>query len=268
MRPALAGLLAGLLLGFGVPPVARAAAEPAPLPDAASVMHKVLERAQNNGGEDLASRYAYEKRSTVEEFDSSGKVTKTTEEVFNVFPIQGVPYSRLVRTKGRDLTEKEIKEQNRKEDEFRRNLARPGVAQSKTNEGWLDPALVERFTFQVVGREQIRNRSTLTLAFQPKTGVAEKSVSDRVLSRMAGTLWVDEGDWEVSKVKVHLTAELSLGLFGMVGSIKQLEMEMEQTRLPEGVWIGQKQIVAMRGRKVFSGMHFRAIEESSNFRKP
>jgi hypothetical protein len=252
----------------GVTGSAWAAFEPAPLPDAAGVMRKVVERAQNSGGEDSASLYTYEKRSTVEEFDSSGKVTKTTEEVFNVFPIQGVSYSRLVRIKGHDLTEKEIKEQNRKEEEFRKNLARPGSAQTKTNEGWLDPALVERFTFQVVGREQIRNRSTLALAFQPKAGAAEKSVSDRVLGRLAGTLWVDEEDWEVSKVKVHLTTELSLGLFGMVGSIKQLEMEMEQTRLPDGVWIGQKQTVAMHGRKVFSPMRFRAIEESSNFRKP
>ena len=139
---------------------------------------------------------------------------------------------------------------------------------AKTNQGRLDKSLVDRFVYQVEGRGSVEQRPAFIVSFRPKPTASEKSIGDRVLSRLAGTLWVDEQDWEIARLKVGLTADLSLGLFGMVGSIKQMNIDFEQTRLPDGVWVTQKQTFALRGRKIFSSMNYRTVEESSKFHKP
>jgi hypothetical protein len=232
-------------------------------------MQRVVQRAEAEDKTDLAAEYSYEKRSVTEELDSAGKVTRTNEETYIVFPIRGVAYSRLVKIQNRSLTEKEIGEQDRKEEEFRKSLTKLDAKElAKTNQGWLDKSLVDRFAYQVESRDTIDHRPALMLSFSPKPGSQDKTVEDRVLNRLAGTLWVDEQDWEISRLKVGLTADLSLGWFGMVGSIKQLDIQFQQTRLPEGVWVPQKQTFVLRGRKVFSSMRYRTVEESSKFRKP
>jgi len=233
-------------------------------------MQKVIQRADAVARADEEGKYCYERRSVEEQLDAFGKATKTTEETYEVFPIQGFPYARLVRIQGRELTEKEIRDQNRKEDEFRKSLAKQESKQSSaTNADWLDKELVDRFVFQVEDRVSFQDRQVLVLSFHPKPNRGrEKTVADKVLNRLAGTLWVDEEESEIAQLKVGLTADLSLGWFGMIGSLKQFDLTLERARLADGVWVDRTQTLVLCGRKVFSPMRYRMVEESSNFRKP
>jgi hypothetical protein len=267
------GTLCRLFLIAGFPIIAvpgRCDAQPGgTLPDAATVMENVIRRSDEVARADEADEYRYEKRSVEEELDAAGKATKTTEEIYEVIPIQGMPFERLVKVQGRELTVKEIKEQDRKEAEFRKSVAEHAPQKSSmTNNGWLDKKLVDYFIFRVEGRSNFLGRSMLMVSFEPKARGPEKTIADKVLKRLAGTLWIDEQDSEIVLVKVRLTADLSLGLFGMIGSLKQFDLTIERERLPDGVWVDRKQTLVLGGRKVFSTMHFRAVEESSNFRKP
>jgi hypothetical protein len=232
-------------------------------------MDKVIQRSQEIARTAEADKYRYEKRSVEEELDTVGKPTKTTEEIYDVIPIRGVPFERLVKVKGRDLTEKEAKEQDRKEEEFRKNVTEhdPGRA-SSTNSDVLNKELIDRFVFHVEGRSNFLTRPVLILSFQPKPSAPEKKIADKVLKRLAGTLWIDEEESEIAQLKLGLTADLSLGLFGMIGSLKQFDLTLERARLPDGVWVDRKQTLVLGGRKIFSSMHYRTVEESSNFRKP
>lgn len=238
--------------------------------DATTVMKRVIQRAEEATRAGEEGKYCYEKRSVEEELDASGKAIKTTEEIYEVIPIRGIPFSRLVKIQGRDLTEKEIREQNRKEEAFRKEVAEPHPAKSSTtNNDWLDKDLVDRFVFQIEGRDSFHERPVLILSFHPKANPGpQKTLADKVLNRLAGTLWVDEKESEIAQLNVGLTADLSLGWFGMVGSLKQFDLTLERARLPDGVWVDRKQTLALCGRKVFSAMRYRAIEELSKFRKP
>ena len=258
-----------LLLEFVAVAISRsAAAANTDLPDAAAVMEKVIQRSQEAERTGEADKYRYDKRSVEEELDRSGNPTKTTEELYDVIPISGVPFERLVKVQGRELNEKEVKEQNRKEEEFRKRVAEQSTDRSsRTNDDYLNQEVVDRFVFRIEGRTNLLSRPVLILSFHPKPSAPEKKIADKVLKRLAGTLWIDEGESEIAQLKLGLTADLSLGLFGMIGSLKQFDLMLERERLPEGVWVDRKQTLVLGGRKVFSTMHFRAIEESSNFRK-
>lgn len=53
----------------------------------------------------------------------------------------------------------------------------------------------------------------------------------------------------------------------MLGSLHQFDMDVERVRTPDGVWINGKQSTHLAGRKLFSPMRVRTMEESSGFMK-
>jgi hypothetical protein len=260
-------LLSGGLLVAGLSGQCAALSDGA-LPDATQVMERVVQRAGEVARAGEAGKYVFEKHSVSEELDSSGNATKTTEKTYEVIRIEGRPFSRLVKIQNRALTEEETKAQNRKEQEFREKMALQDP-EHKRKDDWLDPRLIDRYDFKVESRDCLKGRSVLVLSFHPRANrEAEKTVEDRVLNRLAGSLWVDEQEAEIAQLKVGLTEDLSLGLFGMIGSLKQFDLEIERERLADGDWVDQKQRVLLFGRKIFSPMRYRTLEESSNFKKP
>jgi hypothetical protein len=245
-----------------------AAASEERLPDAASVIERLKNRAEEVGQADEAKKYSYEKHTHHEELDPNGIVTKKTDKMYNVYPIGGIPFSRLIKIQDRDLTDEEVAQQNRKEEEFRRKVNN-GTAKPKEEEDVLNAGLLEHYDFRVERRDRANDRPTLVLSFQPKhVHQAEKSVEDKVLNRLAGRLWVDEKEAEVVRVEVGLTEDLSLGLFGMVGSLKRCDLKIERQRLPDGIWVDQAQQIELAGRRLFSNLHFRGQEEYFNFKRP
>jgi hypothetical protein len=135
-------------------------------------------------------------------------------------------------------------------------------------EAFVTPKLLDRYQFVVKERVMIDNRATLVVTFSPKKGaLPEKAIHDKLLNRMAGTIWLDEQDAEVAKLSVHLTEALSLGWFGLLGSLSQLELSLERKRLPEGIYLNAKQTLLIQYRKLTSTQRLRSTEESSGFEK-
>jgi hypothetical protein len=239
------------------------------LPEASSVIQRMLRRSDEVSRSGDASKYTYEKRAFAEELDRTGKATKSTQQIYKVTPIHGIPYSRLTRVQDRELTLEEIQTQDRKEQEFRRRFAEGNHrGTNKQGEDLLNEKLVERYDFKVEKREQVDNRPVIVMSFCPKKPhPQEQNAEDKVLNRLAGKVWVDEADAEVIRVRVGLTEDLSLGWFGMIGSIRRCDVEIERQRLPEGLWVAKTFAVSLAGRKVFSLMRYHSLEESYNFRK-
>ena len=240
------------------------------LPDADTVVKRVVERADNLARNGRSEKYLYEKRSVVEELDAAGKVSESTEKLYQVILIEGVPFSRLVKIQNRDLTEAELKAEQRKEEAFRKKVTgKESGEKVKHRLGEEIGELVGHYDFKVERRENLGNRPALVLSFRPKADrKLEKAIVDKVLNRLAGTIWVDEEESEVARLKVGLTEGISLGWFGMVGSLKQCDLSLENQRVADGVWLKAKQTILIAGRKVVSAMRYRATEEEYGFRKP
>jgi hypothetical protein len=135
-------------------------------------------------------------------------------------------------------------------------------------EAWVTHQLLERFDFVVKERVVMDNRPTLILTFSPKEAeLQEKAVSDKLLHRMAGTVWIDEQDAEAVRLSVNLTDSVSLGWFGMLGSLSRFDLTLDRKRMPEGVWVNARQILQIQCRKLASTLCIRSTEESSNFKK-
>jgi hypothetical protein len=238
------------------------------LPAASNVMHRVIERAELVAKAEQTNHYAYDKRSVTEELDDKGRATKSTEKHYKVILVNGLPFPRLVKIQGRDLTPRELERENQRETAFRERVTRIDFKKkAKKKEAIATPDLIDRFKFDVTKREMIEGRPTLTVTFAPKPGGPEKSIEDKIFKHIFGTVWVDEEEAEITKLDASVRGPVPLGWFGAVGSLNKFHATFERSRMPDGVWVNRKSMFSVVARQIWKALRFRTIEESSGFHR-
>ena len=238
----------------------------APLPSGDQVIRRMMDRSTAMATATNAPAWAYDKRTVMEKLDSDAKVEERTEKLYRVQIIRGMPLSQLVKVEGRDLNEAEIKKENQREAAFQKQLSgRDPKRAVKQRESFITTNLIERFEFKALRREAVGGRQTIVVSFEPKPGKDDGSIQDRLLSRMAGMLWVDEATSDVARLQVQLTKGFSMGLLGVLGSIKECRMNLESKPMTDGTWLPEKTTMSISARMFLSSIRFQMEETSSNF---
>ncbi len=254
-------ILAGCVVSIGL-----ACSAENRLPSATNVLQRVIQRASEVAQGEKGPKFTYSKKSVTQELNSRGEVINSTEKKYNVVLIQGWSFERLVQVQGQQLSESELRKEDQREQEFRNKIAGREMKQRKEKrEAWITPELIARYQFNVLSNDVCQNRSTLVLEFKPKPDNPEQTIEDKICNRFAGLLWIDNEDAEIARVDVHLIGDLSLGWFGMLGSLKECDLTMRRQRMPQGTWVNARHTLHIIGRKLFSTMRFRSTEESSDF---
>jgi hypothetical protein len=230
------------------------------------LMKRIMDRSAAVAAATNAPTWAYDKRTVMEKLDGDAKVEERTEKLYRVQIIRGVPFSRLVKVEGRELTDAELKKEDQREAAFQKRLSgrdpKKAVAQ---REALITQELVDRYQYQALRREAIHGRQTVVVSFEAKPGKSDDSIQDRVLNRLAGTIWVDEATADVARLEVHLTKGFSMGIFGVLGSIKDCRMDLASTPMPDGTWLPEKTNLSLSARMLLSGVRFQMEETSSNY---
>jgi hypothetical protein len=100
----------------------------------------------------------------------------------------------------------------------------------------LTEALMRRFEFTIRAREWVAGRTALKMDFRPVVReLPAKSLMDRFINRTAGTIWVDETDFTISKAMFWLTERLNLG-GGILGSVSAFDCRFERRRVEDKIW--------------------------------
>lgn len=259
-------LTAVVLMCVAFTPLGQAAER---LPAASDVIQRMIQRAQTIVRNDQGPHYTYGKRSLIEELDAHGKPLRSTERLYQVVLVAGFPFNRLVKVQGRELNAEELKKEQEREERFQQKFtAMDAKKMAARKEAWVTFQLMDRYQFQVRERVIFNNRPTLVLTFKPREEkLPTKTIRDKVLNRLAGTVWVDEEEAETAKLSVNLTETLSLGWFGVLGSLSKCDVSLERQRMPESVWVNAKQALLIHYRKLTATKFFRTTEESSDFKK-
>jgi hypothetical protein len=238
------------------------------LPSARDVVSSMLERSAKVAAAEEPQVWAYEKVSVTDQLGGDGKVTSTVEKLHYVKVYRGVPFSRLVKIQGKPLSPAELRKEDKREAEFRQRISGRDPEQvARRKEPLIMKELVDRYQFHVKKREMINGRPTLEVVFavNPEKQV-EKNLQDRILNRLAGTVWVDEASSEVARLSVSLTKGLSVGLLGILGALTECRFDLTRKPMPDGTWLPSSQETRITARKLTTPVHFRVREESSNFR--
>ena len=239
------------------------------LPAASEVTRRMIERAQAVARAEQGPQYNYEKRSLSERLDAAGQVLTSEEKTYLVTLIADVPFNRLVKVKGRELSGEELRSEEVREEKFRQKFVSADATKSAARKaGWVTPELLNRYQFEVIGRVILSNRPTLVLTFKPKEGnLSSGTFKDKLLNGMAGRLWIDEADADTTRLIVSLGEPVLLGWLGLLGSLNRCDLSLERQRMPDGVWINVKQTLLIQFRKLTATTRSRVTEESSGFSK-
>lgn len=252
-------LLAGLKTGLG-------STTPAAL-SAGDIMRKAVERAESPGARSARPDYRYTKRTVLEELDSKGRLKEHKEKLYEVLVESGLSSLQLVQVNGQMLSAGELKKQNEKEIAERQKITDGKAAQKgDERENFLTADLVGKYKFTLLGEKTLNGRRAYLLSFEPKRELPIHKLTDRFLNQVAGTVWVDAEEFEVSRVEVHLNAEVALW-GGIIGTLRQCDYTLERTRLSDGVWFNSFSHGMFEGRKLLEPMLIRTRSQSSNFRR-
>jgi hypothetical protein len=231
------------------------------------VMQKAVERARWSAAQRSHPDYTYTKITLTEELDATGKVKERKERFYEAVFDSGLTYLRLVKVNGKALPPGELKKQEERELKDRETLAqRKTVKGGDDRENFLTSELIAKYNFAVVDRKSINSRPAYVLTFQPKPGLLQKQVADRLLNHLAGKIWIDEQEFEIAKIEVHLQSEVTLW-GGILASLKRFTFTLSRTRVEDGVWFNAVSAGDFEGRKLLDNAHVRTQSESTNFRR-
>jgi len=250
---------------FGAAVCARAANE---LPPASNLLARVIARAEHVAREKQTNHYIYEKRTVTAELNDKDAVTKSTEKLYKVMLVGGLPFPRLTKVQGRELSAKELEKENQREVAFRQRVTRVDLnKKAKRQAGVVTADLVSRFDFQVKKREIVEGRDTLVVTFAARKGAPDKTMEDKIYQHVAGTVWIDEVEAEIAKLDASVNGPIPLGWFGAIGSLQKFQATMERLRLPDGVWVNRKSMFWVAARRLFTTIRSKTTEESSGFHR-
>jgi hypothetical protein len=244
-------------LSFRIPTLlATLATAIAAAPDPASIVRRSIEVENENAKR--ARNYTFLQRTEERDLDGKGQVKSKRSKTHDVTMLEGSAYRRLIERDDRPLPpeeekqeqaklQKSIEERRRETDAQRaRRLAeyekRPG-----RNRGMMSE-IPDAFDFRLRGEEIIESRPVYVIDATPRAGYQPRNSQARmILPKLKATLWIDKADFSWVRVQAEVIDTVSVGLF-LLRVSKGAQLELEQTRVNEEVWLPRRVLMSASGR--------------------
>jgi hypothetical protein len=224
-----------VLLFFGVAlfvSMSKAAA-PSPLPPLQTILQHVIETSEveNDQYHVFNQHYSYTRDKVTEFFDGAGKLKQRHERQSTNNPAPPLIIATVVPIP--TIEPRTVSSPKEAQTAEPPNIH--GVALGK-KEDLLNPDIIKRFKITLVGRDTINGRSALVLDFQPVSdSLPVLNIKDRFIDSVEGRAWVDEKDFTLEKVELHLRQKVSV-LGGLAGSVSKFTFSFDRERTPDGFW--------------------------------
>jgi hypothetical protein len=229
----------------------------------------------------IKENYAGTRLEEETEYDKSGKVTKREAKEFTFFYLDGEEISTLVKKDGKDLGDSERKKENeqtqKRIEEVQKQSKKKEAKEEKAKEQGKDqkdkdePG-IEVFlrTSQFVNprRERFRGQDVLVFDFEPNPEYKPKNLVERLVTELAGVVWVDEKANDVARLEAYFVGDFHLG-GGILASVqKGTSFVFEQAYLNNEVWLPTYE-EAHVGARVFlvKGFKLNAITRYSDYKR-
>ncbi len=213
-------------------------------------------------------KYDYDLVSVTEKLDKQGEVKKVEEHLYRSDHIEGVAYERLVEKDGRELTDKELEKERRREEKFRKKLAK---GQAKHNDAddrvAFDEELLSRYDVERVDVRPVDGRECYVLRFEPKPGkLPVKKTVDRAFNKAEGHIWIDTESFEIARIEFALREKIRLW-WGMMGSVSKMSGMFQRHPMPDDIWLSERFDFYMKARMLFRSIHVRQQIVWNDFQK-
>lgn len=220
-----------------------------PLPDIETLMKAVV--ANQEKIEELRERYTCHLTQVERKHDGDGRVKETETRVYEVTPVGRQAIERLVSVNGKELSagerekedrrvQKEIEEIIKEREKQQQKKERAEARGEKEKDDDDDVTILDFLRISEVTslrREMFRGHEVIAFDFEPRKGFKPKSRAESIVSKLAGTIWVDEAARQVARLEARLTDSFKMG-GGLLASISPSSaFVFEQDKVDDEVWL-------------------------------
>jgi hypothetical protein len=199
-----------------------------------------------------------------EELDKNERVQKRESRRYEVFYVKGRPIRRLVAEDGRPLSADRQQRVDRDTTEKVEAIEERRSASEMPFERL--SAILERYDFRSVGREDVEGRPAIVLEFSPRPG-SRPIEHDNVLRSLAGRVWMDEEEREVVRAEIHNTGSVKF-FAGLGASVSAVSATFEFRKVGDKLWLPVRNETRATGRMLlFKTFRTRVVRTYENFRR-
>ena len=252
-----------------------------PLPSAAEFARRVREAVRLDY--QVQADYTYLERRRDVNISRLGKVTIGPLRTFQVMPspVPGQTYKRLIAVDGQPLSAAELAKRDAehardiKEEQTRRASESPSdrqerleraASEQRQRDAILDDAF-KAFDATVERREAIEGLPVLVARMTPRDDPQVATREGRWMSHFEGYLWVAEADYQVVKIDMRATSDVTIG-WGVVGRIHKGTRVFYMRRRFDSAWLPAETTYEASGRTlIFRPFQFNVTTTYSEYRR-
>jgi hypothetical protein len=260
--------------------LATPAAQERPLPDYDAFAAQVKQHLATD--EERQSGYMYLERRTEQRVDASGRSTRESVKVYEVYP--GLPgedrYRRLIEEDGKPVPPGTLaqKDGERRKDveTYARKVSTPAERQKETQQltkarKRYDAAIDDVFRIydiHMVRRELVDGHDTILATLTPRPGVKPQTDDGKIMQHFKARAWISESDYELVRVEIEALDDLSFGM-GLLARVHKGTTATYQRRKVNGeVWLPAEVTWTASARVMLvKRLRLRGIAEFSGYRK-
>lgn len=239
LHPAVRGVTVNRLVRLLLAMAGWAAGGVVTQPDALEIVQKSVATVEANWSK--APAYSYIERDAKSKHDSDASTRS-----YEVLTIEGTPYHRLVAVDDRPLGAGEQAQEDRKmqaeterrqrESERERNKRITKYQKDRTRDLAVIHEMSNAFQFHLAGEETIDGHECWVLDVSPKPGYDPKDREGRVLTGMAGRLWIDKHERQWVRARAEVIKPVSF--YGFVAKVEPgTHFLLEQQPVAKDLWL-------------------------------
>jgi hypothetical protein len=198
------------------------------------------------------NHYIYIERDEDRHLDSLGKVESENVDVTRMILVNGARFEQLMEHNGNLPSVKEQRKSYEDLEKLKHETPDERAARlrkDQENRSFLEEVL-QAFDFQLLGQETVGGEPAYVLAATPHPGYQTHGKYGKMLSKVAGKLWVDKQDFGWVKVDGEVTQSFSMGLF--VARVQRgSHIILEQTCVGDAIWVPKRLEVRAYARIFF-----------------
>jgi hypothetical protein len=223
--------------------------------DAREIVRKSLDHDERS--ERIARNYTYLEHDVLRQVDDQGAVKSTRSRTFDVTVQEESPYRRLVARDGKPLSasdeaaekaklERSI-EERRRESPSQRAKRLAEWEKRRERQRKILREIPDAFQFTLAGDARIDGREVWVIRAAPRPDYHGRTFEGRLLTKFAGTLWIDKTEYQWVKVEATAVETVSFG-WVLARMAKGASLEVVQTRVNDEVWLPRHVLVTYRAR--------------------
>jgi hypothetical protein len=253
-----------------------------PLPELEPLLKSIT--ANQEKIEQLRERYTFRQTETQNKLDGKGQIKESEVSTYEVTPVYGTFVRRLISAKGKELSPPEREKEDRrvqkliedivkrrekrlqKQQRARERGERAGEDEDEGNVTILDFLRICEITS--VRRENFRGHEVIAFDFEPRKGFKPKNRAESFVSKLAGTMWIDEKAQQVARLEARLLNSFKIG-GGLLASISPSSaVVIEQEKIGGEVWMPSYFEANMSARLfLFAKFNRSFVRKNTDFKK-